>query len=656
MASTAAYYDFDFHGVSCRLTFCGCHLWRLRTAENGSFRPYGAGQILARDLGEEPWTAEEPLTLDGNTLTAGDGSRIAVGEGKIALYTPSGRRAVLLTGLHAGEESVSVEGVFGPEERIYGTGERFDSLNRRGTRTEIFAADRWLEWRGNSYVPVPLLVSSEGHGWFVNRYERCLFDLDSAGDGRYELRVMGRAPMDLYLVASDRMEEVLYGYSVLSGFAPEPAEWLYGTEVCRYAPDFSTPEGILAMADAMKENGFPWEAVIAEGWDAYQPETNGDLAHVAERLREDGKRVMLYHFCGKLPGDADTVFGAKPDYYVRRRADGSREIPETHSFNPADNPPGDREKTHRYLDITNPEAWDWWTKDVWGPLTGEAGVRGSKIDFCELFPDDEELIFADGRETSGAHHWSPTFYNAKMYRYFSALPGGGMNFSRGGGIGAQRYPFLWAGDQLREWFYLRVILRACLTAGLSGLPFMSFDMAAYRPARNQETDPEPEVFVRGLELACFSPNIQTHGKVMRPYDFDEPIRNLYRIYASLHDDMRPYLAEQGRISSKTGLPLMRALALWDAEDPFCLDCEDEYLLGDAFLAAPVLERAEKLDVYLPRGTWTDLVSGESYEGGVLLRDYPAPLGRIPVFVNAASESHALEAALPRMRERLAGLA
>ena len=562
-------YLFTFSGLSCCLTFSGCHGWRLRTAarEDGAFREYGAGQTLARDLGESPSLTAEPFRIDGSVLTASDGSEVSVGEDRIVVRTPSGRRAICLTGVSENEDSVSVEGVFSADEKIYGTGERFDSLDRRGTVTEIFAADRWLCWEGNSYVPVPLLVSSEGHGLFVNRFERCLFDLDAGGDGRYRLTVMGRVPMDLYLFASDSMKDVLYGYSVLTGFAPEPAEWLYGTQVCRYAPDFSSPEGILAMADAMKENGFPWEAVITEGWDTYNPAKNGALAETARTLAEDGKRVMMYQFCGKMPGNADDVFGAKPEYYVHTKADGSRDLPETHSFNPADNPTGDRVRTHRYLDITNPEAVAWWLNDVWGPLTEKALVRGAKIDFCELFPDDEPLVFHDGREASGAHHWYPTLYNALMYRYFSVLPGGGMNFSRGGGIGAQRYPFLWAGDQLREWFYLRVVLRGVLSAGLSGLPFLSFDMAAYRPARDPRTDPEDEVFVRGLEFACFSANIQTHGKVMRPYDFDAPVKELYRIYAETHDVMRPYLAEQGRISCRTGLPLMRALALRDSGDP-----------------------------------------------------------------------------------------
>ncbi|MBO4229836.1 MAG: glycoside hydrolase family 31 protein [Clostridia bacterium] len=646
---------FDFGGLPCRLTYTGNHGWRLQTAKSGVFSDFGAGQILARDLKETPCLTKEPIQVLPFGLNASDGSSVRLDEEGLVLYTPSGRKAVRLTGVEDNGVSTSVFGVFSPDERIFGTGERFDRLNRRGLVTEIFASDRWLQWEGNSYVPIPLLVSSEGHGLFLNRFERCLFDLDTSGDGSYELRVMGNVPMDLYLFASDRMSDVLYGYSVLSGFCPEPAEWLYGTQVCRYSPDFSNPEGILAMRDAMKENDFPWEAVIVEGWDTYDPNRNAALAETARELAKDGKRLMMYHFCGKIPGNAESSFGAKPEYFVHRKEDGSVQLPQTHSFNPADNPEGDRVRTHVYVDITNPEAVEWWQKEVWGPLTKDALVRGSKIDFCELFPDDEELVFHDGRETSGAHHWYPTLYNTLMYRYYSSLPGGGMNFSRGGGIGAQRYPFLWAGDQLREWFYLHVILRGVLTAGLSGIPFMSFDMGGYRPARNQETDPEDEVFVRGIEFGCFTANIQTHGKVMRPYDFEAPVKQIYRVYAKAHDLLRPYLVEQGRISSKTGLPLMRALALWDGTDPACLDCEDEYLLGDGFLVAPILDRTTERDIYLPKGSWEELLSGRTIEGPVTLRHYPADLTTIPVFVNRDSKSTVLKDILPMLKALLDSL-
>ena len=58
---------------------------------------------------------------------------------------------------------------------------------------------------------------------------------------------------------------------------------------------------------------------------------------------------------------------------------------------------------------------------------------------------------------------------------------------------------------MREWFYLRTVLRGVLSAGLSGLPFMSFDMAAYRSIPNAVISaPRNELELRRLMFTGLS--------------------------------------------------------------------------------------------------------------------------------------------------------
>ena len=53
--------------------------------------------------------------------------------------------------------------------------------------------------------------------------------------------------------------------------------------------------------------------------------------------------------------------------------------------------------------------------------------------------------------------------------------------------------------------------------------------------------------------------------------------------------------------------MMRPLVYQWPEDPLVWDCEDEFLLGDSLLVAPLLEEnAEKRAVYLPEGQWIGL--------------------------------------------------
>ena len=608
---------FTWQGEPLRLTRAGEHIWRLQSAVDGVFDDMGAAQVLAKDLGE-----------------AYDSAKLAFEETQVQ------RVLARVESVRREAEKLIVRGRLTEREALFGCGEQFNAANQRGKRVEIMAIDKWCQTQGNSYVPVPFIQSTEGYALFLNRYEHSVFDLGAADSGAWEF-TLANAPLDLYIFTNGNPAGTLKDYARLTGFAPMPAPWLFGIQVSRHGrtKEFSTAQGVLDMAKDMERHDFPWDAAILEGWPAYDESSYADLQRVTDALHAMGKKILLYEGCARV---------AQPEVnpaYLVHEPDGNCDLPETASYNPADNPNPRRVK---FLDITNPEAMDWWYDVVWGRLVKEIGVDGCKIDFCEQFPGHLPLVFHDGREASGAHHWYPTLYNALMYRYYQKYrPGGGMCFSRGGGIGAQRYPFLWAGDQLREWRFLRTILTGILSSGLSGIPFMSCDMSGYMPTWNPESNAEERVFIRGAQMGCFSSNMQTHGTVTRPYDFDEPIRDIYREYARLHQALRPYLLEQAGDACQTGMPLLRHLWLYDPEDENTWNIEDEYMLGCALLVAPVFEDSTKRDIYLPKGQWSNIFDGTVFAGGQMLKDFEVPFAEIPVFELQGHDSKALGGALDK---------
>ncbi|MBR6702550.1 MAG: hypothetical protein IKI78_05360, partial [Clostridia bacterium] len=355
----------------------------------------------------------------------------------------------------------------------------------------------------------------------------------------------------------------------------------------------------------------------------------------------------LYEQCGRFPKDADKLFGLDDSFAVS--SSGGVELSETSSYNKLDN---FNKKKMRCIDLTSQRCRDKW-EEFWNFYVGEMGVDGAKIDLCEQFPDSDDIKFADGRNPAGAHHWYPTLYNILRLRHFKTRPQGGLNFSRGGGIGAQRYPFVWAGDQRREFYFLKPVIRAALSLGLSGVPFVSWDMAGYQPSFNPiDKRQEDKVFLRGLEFTAFSPCIQTHGKIKRPYDFDSHTKDVYRTYSKLHEAMKPYLIEQSAVSCKTGLPLMRHLFLYDSGDEKCADTEDEYMLGEALLVSPVLTRRRRRNIYLPKGKWINIFDGKEYEGGRTLKRFKVPPESVPVFRLAGISTPGLEEFLANAREQI----
>ncbi|MBQ2252625.1 MAG: glycoside hydrolase family 31 protein [Clostridia bacterium] len=654
----AFFFDFVHENNEYRLEAPFDGAFRLRAMVDGA-APLGACEILARDMGEEIDATCEELTV----TEEGGVTRISVEDMEAVLtlspfslaFFSEGEEKCRLTSLSAASFTAPLG-----KTPIFGTGERFNLANQRGKKIDLYSIDRWCQTEGNSYVPIPLFITTLGYHYFLNRYERMMFDLDSEETGVFSAEVLERGSLDLYVFLTDDPTEVLYNYAYLSGFSPSVPDWAYGIHVSRHGGlrEFGSIEGVLEMAQKMDEFDLPWDVAILEGWEPYDYLGIEDLKKLNAYLTAKGKRYLLYQSCGRYldyknkharPEELAEITTIHDEYAVSDALTGEVMLPDINIENPADAP---NARIYRWLDTTHPDAREQWFDGVWAMFARDCGCAGAKMDFCEQFPGNRPLNFHDGRDISGTHHWYPVYLNAMTFRNFAEKRGeaGAMLFARGGAIGAQRYPIMWAGDQLREWRFLPAMLRGVLTAGLSGVPFMGFDLGGYLVSRDPENNPDVDIFLRGAEMACFSVCMQTHGKVRRPYDFEDEVIDVYRLYCNLHEALIPYLAEQGRAASTSGLPLMRHLFLSHPTDETVYSIDDEYFLGEALLCAPVLDGKDCRDVYLPEGDYVGLFDGKEYRGGTWLRDFPAPLSQTPVFVKKDHFSDVLGTCLAEAKE------
>jgi hypothetical protein len=134
----------------------------------------------------------------------------------------------------------------------------------------------------------------------------------------------------------------------------------------------------------------------------------------------------------------------------------------------------------------------------------------------------------------------------------------------------------------------------------------------------------------------------------------------WRRYAKLHTQLYPYLAQALATYRKTGMPVMRQLGLVYPRDSQANAADDEFLVGDDLLAAPVLDQgATTRALYLPHGKWVDLWRSAVYRPGPgeidlrkarLLRGrrsvtVPAPIDQLPLMVRAGAVIPMLPAAV-----------
>jgi alpha-D-xyloside xylohydrolase len=170
-------------------------------------------------------------------------------------------------------------------------------------------------------------------------------------------------------------------------------------------------------------------------------------------------------------------------------------------------------------------------------------------------------------------------------------------------------------------------LHAALSIGLSGVPFYGHDIGGFAG------QPDPELYVRWAQFGLFSSHSRCHGTTPRePWEFGEEAEAIFRRYAKLRYRLLPYIYSTAVQAAKSGLPVVRALVLKYPNDRNVRNLDSEYLFGDHFLVAPVLERGvERWMVYLPVGEWIDYWSRGIYEGPGWL-NFPAPLEILPLFV------------------------
>ena len=472
--------------------------------------------------------------------------------------------------------------------------------------------------------------------------------------------------------------------------------------------------GVTYIVQSLIDAGMKPNGVILEGISWYNMVKDAvqwaNLKKFVEYLDSQGIKTLVYSYMAYLTGSAmDNKFKSdyqlKVDIYKYDEENGIQEKIKTTTGIPksdkTDNPDTVSDGVQTYLDITNPAAVKWYMDNIWEEMMA-LGIDGVKVDFCESFPNEGVYrnMKIDGVthpqvymkfqwydpsmfEDAEPHHAYPSYFVSAFYKAMeekAAQRDGDTGFvliTRGGGIGAQRNPYLWAGDQTRRFANLKTQLASVVNSGLSGIPFMTYDMAGYAyygttyhfyggqpqtipevngkislPNLQAAEEYESEIFVRSLQYTVFGNLIQTHGDVRHIYQMTDEAQELAELYNALHEDLAGYLQKMSKIACDTGMPMVRHMILEYQNDAKVADIDDQFMYGDALLVAPILTCNVKAkngqtlldyastvtrEVYLPAGEWIDLNTGEKIVSVGQTVTVDANLAKIPVYLNTASE-------------------
>ncbi len=599
-----------------------------------------------------------------------DGSAYAA---ELATDDPAGRRIALrvapggagvlrITGRVTGEgpDAVQRTGIAfdaPPGERHLGFGERSNAVDQRGGTVEDYVAEGpylpaerpvlaniipaagWLPRDDATYYPVPWLLSTRGYGVLVDDDEQSRFRLGSDRADAWSAEV--DAPrIDLRVFAGPRPADVLRRFTAATGRQPPAAAPFY------FGPWFQPKGGEQESIDRLRAADAP--ASVGQTYTHYLPcggqqgNEDGERARTA-RFHAAGLAVTTYFnpmVCRSYTAAFDPAAAAGA---LTRRADGSPYV-------------------YRYLTSSFFEVGQY---DLLAPA-GEAafatrlaeavgnGYDGWMEDFGEYTPTDAAP--SGGHAGTALHNAYATGYHRAAHRFAQRVPRPLARFNRSGWTGTARHAqIVWGGDPSTSWGYdgLASAVRNGLTMGLSGVSLWGSDVGGFFTLFAPKLT--PELLRRWIEFGFASGVMRTEadgiGGAGRPQIFDADVLPVWRRYAKLRTQLLPYLAAAERAYDRTGLPIMRHLALVAPDDPRAVAREDEYLFGPDLLVAPVLEPgAVAREAYLPAGQWVDLwrsVDWREAEGTIALarpalltggRDatLPAPDAELPLLVRAGA--------------------
>jgi alpha-D-xyloside xylohydrolase len=499
----------------------------------------------------------------------------------------------------AADYSRSMDAAFtlSPGEKIFGCGESFTSLDKRGQKVVLWTDDANGIQNQGMYKPIPFFMSSRGYGMFMHTSTPITCDFGNYFSGVNSLMI-GDDELDLFVFLGSP-KEILNEYTSLTGKSPLPPLWSFGLWMSRCT--YNAEQQVRDIAAKLRENKIPCDVLhLDTGW--FETDWQCDYEFSTTRFTDpkkmlsDLKNEGFHISCWQLP------------YFVPK----NKLFPELVEKNlVVRDAKGNLPYEDAVLDFSNPETVKWYQDKLANLL--KLGVGAIKVDFGEAAPNNG--IFADGRTGFYEHNLYPLRYNKAVADITKETTGDNIIWARSAWAGSQRYPIHWGGDAESTDDGMVAELRGGLSFGLSGFSFWSHDIGGF--TANSVANMDKNLFARWLAFGMLTSHSRCHGIAPKePWNYGDDFMNEFRIEDEMKYKLMPYVYAQAKDSSDHGLPMVRALFLEFPDDPGSWNVDDEYLFGSSILVAPLMEEnATGRNVYLPPGTWIDYQTGKDYSGG-----------------------------------------
>ena len=525
---------------------------------------------------------------------------------------------------------------------VYGLGEMPRGINKRGWHYIANNTDesRHSEDKLSFYGAHNFLLVRDGStcfGLFVDFPGKVYYDI---GYTRHDLfSFHTETPdYDLYLLSGENENAICKEFRTLIGRSYIPPRWAFGLAQSRWG--YKTEEDVREVARQYKEHDLPLDMICMdiEYMQDYadftvNKERFPDLTKLSADLKAQGIRLVPIIDAGVRvdPNDSTCTEGLEKGYFCKK-ADGTPFVaavwPGKAYFADFLRPEVREWFGHKYKALTDCGIEGFWNdmnepslfysperlraflddmaalrekdnieQEEFFPrvVGGAMGLMNSPADYASFYHE------ADGRKVR--HDQVHNLYGGSMTRAageaFADLRPGQRTllYSRSSFIGSHRYGGIWLGDNNSSWAQLLANIQMMPSVQMCGFLYSGADLCGF------SSDTTPDLALRWLEFGLLTPLMRNHSAVgtrmQEYYRFPEvlpAVRNMIRLrYALL-----PYLYSEFMKAALENTSYFRPLAFDYPDDPDAREVEDQLLLGEGLMAAPVyVQNAHGRHVYLP---------------------------------------------------------
>ena len=525
---------------------------------------------------------------------------------------------------------------------VYGLGEMPRGINKRGWHyiTNNTDESRHSEDKLSFYGAHNFLLVRDGStcfGLFVDFPGKVYYDI---GYTRHDLfSFHTETPdYDLYLLSGGNENAICKEFRTLIGRSYIPPKWAFGLAQSRWG--YKTEEDVREVARQYKEHDLPLDMICMdiEYMQDYadftvNKERFPDLTKLSADLKAQGIRLVPIIDAGVRvdPNDSTCTEGLEKGYFCKK-ADGTPFVaavwPGKAYFADFLRPEVREWFGHKYKALTDCGIEGFWN-DMNEPslfysperlraflndmaalrekdnieqeefflrvIGGAMGLMNSPADYASFYHE------VDGQKVR--HNQVHNLYGGSMTRAageaFADLRPGQRTllYSRSSFIGSHRYGGIWLGDNNSSWAQLLANIQMMPSVQMCGFLYSGADLCGF------SSDTTPDLALRWLEFGLLTPLMRNHSAVgtrmQEYYRFPEvlpAVRNMIRLrYALL-----PYLYSEFMKAALENTSYFRPLAFDYPDDPDAREVEDQLLLGEGLMAAPVyVQNAHGRHVYLP---------------------------------------------------------